>query len=206
MSDFFLSKFRSLFHTSNGTILPANLQKCRVYATLAVLSIEKPNVEALRLTLQFEDIASRLAKGDSPRKVARELNQRPDELKTLIKTDEFLAVLTSFDRDLADDIRAEREAGEPAEYEKLILAEAAKSVTTLADIRDSGESENSQVNASKAIIDIAEKIKKLHGDKAKTNRVSFPDRQLKSLVEAAREVKEMRSRVAEQSPGTEPVR
>lgn len=147
------------------------------------------DVEALRRKVFLEDIASRMAAGDSVRKVARERNQRPDALKQLVKSDEFLAVLDGYDKDLADDIRAERDAARPQAYEELILDEAQKSVQRLADIRDMSENENASVAASKAIVDIAEKIKKVHTEKT-TRRITFPQRQLDTLLEVTAELDE----------------
>ena len=51
-----------------------------------------PDVEQLRRDNFLRDVASRLARGESPRKIAMELNQRSDQLKDLIKSDEFLDV------------------------------------------------------------------------------------------------------------------
>lgn len=141
-----------------------------------------------------------MAAGDSLRKVAREKNQRPDALKSLVRSDEFLEILAGFDRDLADDIIAEREAAKPHAYEELILEEARKSVEKLANIRDYEENATAAVAASKALVDIAERIKKTVGEKS-TKRITFPASQLLSFHETARELKEMEARVAESSPG-----
>lgn len=141
-------------------------------------------------------MASRLAAGESTRKIAQETNQRPEALNQLFKSDEFLEVLRDFDSDLADDILHEREQAKPEEYESYVLQEATKSIERLAVIRDYGETESASVAAAKAIVDIAEKVKKVHVEE-KTRRTSFPTSQLAKLVEAGKELDEMEARVRE---------
>ena len=158
-----------------------------------------PDPAPLRRKLFMEDVARRLANGESLRQVARELNRRPQELRELTRSDEFLAVLDLHDGDLADDIRAEREATKSPEYEDKVLAEATKSVEQLADLRDFAENDNARVQASKAIMDIAEKTKKLRADKQLNRRVTFPASQLEKLHEAAQELRALEELIAKQS-------
>ena len=146
-----------------------------------------PDIDALRQTLQFEEVAKRLARGDSPRKVGRDLNERPNVLKALIRSDEFLVVLREYDRDLADDILEERNAAKPLKYEELILEEAARSVEVLRDLRDSSDDDRIIIGACTALVSVAEKIKKVHTEKV-TKRVTFPKTQLDALLKASQEV------------------
>ena len=157
-----------------------------------------PDIDALRQTLHFEEVAKRLARGDSPRKVGRDLNERPDTLKQLIRSDEFLVVLREYDGDLADDILEERNAAKPLKYEELILEEAARSVEVLRDLRDSSDDDRIIIGACTALVSVAEKIKKVHTEKT-TKRVTFPKSQLDALLEASREVDAL-DRHAEPSP------
>lgn len=155
-------------------------------------------VDDLRYDLFLEDVSQRLSRGDSPRKVARDLNQRSDQLQDLIKSDEFLVVLERFDGALADDIRAEREAAKPEEYETLILKEATKSIQKLAELRESADNEQARVAASRALVELAQKLKKESGDKS-TRRITMPASQIEGLKTAASELKEMANKIAEQS-------
>lgn len=146
-----------------------------------------PNVEALRQTLLFEEVAKRLAAGDSARKIGRDLNERPDALRAILASDEFLAVLRDYDGDLADGILEERDAAKPLQYEALILEEAARSVEVLRDLRDSSDDDKIVIAASTALVNVAEKIKKVHVERT-TVRVTFPKKQLEALLIAGQEV------------------
>jgi hypothetical protein len=146
-----------------------------------------PDVAELRQTLQWEELAKRLARGDTARVVGRDLNIRPDALRAILASDEFLNVLRDYDRDLADSIAEERDAAEPLDYEKLILAEAVKSVEVLRDLRDESSDDKVVIAASTALVNVAEKIKKVHVEKS-TVRITFPKKQLEALMLVAQEV------------------
>ena len=149
--------------------------------------IRMSDVTELRQELLFADIAKRLARGDTARTVGRDLNIRPDALRTTITSDEFLAVLRDHDRDLADSIVEERDAAKPLAYEELIIDEAVKSVERLRDLRDYSEDDKVVIAASTALVNVAEKIKKVHVEKT-TTRVIFPNKQLEFLIIAGQEV------------------
>jgi hypothetical protein len=146
-----------------------------------------PDVSELRLTLQYQEIAKRLARGDTARTIGRDLNMRPDALRAVMASDEFLVVLREHDGDLADGIVEERDAAKPLAYEELIIAEAVKSVEVLRDLRDTAEDEKVVIAASTALVNVAEKIKKVHVEKT-TVRTTFPKKQLEALIIAAQEV------------------
>jgi len=146
-----------------------------------------PDVETLRQTLLFEEVAKRLAAGDSVRKIGRDLNERPDALRAILASDEFLVVLRDYDGDLADGIIEERDAAKPLKYEELILEEAAKSVEVLRDLRDGSDDDKIVIAASTALVNVAEKIKKVHVEKT-TVRITFSKKQLETLLIAGQEV------------------
>ena len=146
-----------------------------------------PDIDELRQALLYEEIAKRLARGDTARTIGRDLNERPDALRVIMGSDEFLEVLRDFDRDLADNIIEERDAAKPLPYEELIIAEAVKSVEVLRDLRDSSEDDKVVIAASTALVNVAEKIKKVHVEKT-TVRVTFPKKQLEALIIAGQEV------------------
>lgn len=160
-----------------------------------------PDVDELRQTLLFEEIAKRLAAGDTVRKIGRDLNERPDAMRGILALDEFLVVLRDYDRDLADDIAEERAAAKPLKYEELILEEAAKSVEVLKDLRDGSDDDKIVIAASIALVNVAEKIKKVHVEKT-TVRVTFPKKQLDALLIAGQEVDALEQH-AEPSAGTD---
>ena len=145
------------------------------------------DAEALRKTLLFEEISKRLAAGDTARKIGRDLNERPDALRTIMASDEFLEVLRDHDRDLADGIVEERDAAKPLEYEQLLMDEAMKSVETLRDLRDGSDDDKIIIAACAALVGTAEKVKKVHVEKT-TLRVTFPKKQLDALLIAGQEV------------------
>ena len=161
-----------------------------------------PDVNELRDTLKSEEIAKRLARGDTARTVGRDLNIRPDVLRAILASDEFLEVLRDFDRDLADGIAEERDAAKPLEYEELIITEAVKSVEVLRDLRDSSKDDKVVIAASTALVNVAEKIKKVHVEKT-TVRVTFPKKQLDALIIAGKEVDALEQH-ASSSAGLEP--
>ena len=146
-----------------------------------------PDIDELRQSLLFEEIAKRLARGDTGRKIGRDLNIRPDALREIMSSDEFLVVLQDHDRDLAEGISDERDAAKPLPYEELIIAEAVKSVEVLRDLRDSSDDDKVVIAASTALVNVAEKIKKVHVEKT-TVRVTFPKKQLEALLIAGQEV------------------
>ena len=146
-----------------------------------------PDVDELRQTLLFEEIAKRLARGETARTIGRDLNERPDALRAILTSDEFLEVLRDHDRDLADGIADERDAAKPLAYEELIIDEAVKSVEVLRDLRDSSEDDKVVIAASTALVNVAEKIKKVHVERT-TVRVTFPKKQLEALIIAGQEV------------------
>ena len=160
-----------------------------------------PDVNELRQDLLFEEIAKRLARGDTARTIGRDLNERPDALRKIMGSDEFLKVLRSFDRDLADSIVEERDAAKPLPYEELIIDEAVKSVEKLRDLRDFSEDDKVVIAASTALVNVAEKIKKVHVEKT-TVRVTFPKKQLDALIIAGKEVDAL-ERHASSSAGLE---
>lgn len=145
------------------------------------------DVDELRQDLKYQEIAKRLARGDTARTIGRDLNIRPDVLRTVMASDVFLEVLRGHDGDLADNIVEERDAAKPLEYEELILAEAVKSVQVLRDLRDTAEDEKVVIAASTALVNVAEKIKKVHVEKT-TVRTTFPKKQLEALIIAGQEV------------------
>ncbi len=145
-----------------------------------------PDVNELRQTLLFEEIAKRLARGDTARTIGRDLNERPNAMRAILASDEFLAVLQDYDGDLADGIAEERNAAKPLAYEELILEEATKSVELLRDLRDSEDSKIA-IAACVALVNVAEKVKKVHVEKT-TVRVTFPKKQLEHLIIAGKEV------------------
>lgn len=146
------------------------------------------SVEALRQTIRLEGIAKRLSLGQSPTQIARECNMRLEAVQVLFDDVEFMAVLEGLDPALAEDIRADREAAKPQAYEARILKEADKAVEVLALQRDSADSENQRTTAAKALVELAQKVKASSPD-AERRRVTFPASQLKSLLEAAREIR-----------------
>ncbi|KKL73753.1 hypothetical protein LCGC14_2071750 [marine sediment metagenome] len=158
-----------------------------------------PDIDELRQALLFEEIAKRLARGDTARTIGRELNIRPDVIRSILASDVFLAVLRDHDRDLADSIVKERDAAKPLPYEELIIAEAVKSVEVLRDLRDSSEDDKVVIAASTALVNVAEKIKKVHVEKT-TVRVTFPKKQLEALIIAGQEVNAL-ERYAEPDAG-----
>ena len=161
------------------------------------------DVNELRANLKSEDIARRLAKGDTARTIGRDLNIRPDVLRAIMASDVFLEVLRDHDGDLADSIVAERNAAKPLEYEELIIEEAAESVKVLRDIRDSAEDEKIVIAAATALVNVAEKIKKVHVERT-TVRVTFPKKQLETLIIAGQEVDTLEQHAeprAEWAPG-----
>ena len=164
-----------------------------------------PDVNELRQTLLHEEIAKRLARGDTARTIGRDLNERPDALRAIMASDAFLVVLRDHDRDLADAIVGERDAAKPLEYEELIIAEAAKSVEVLRDLRDSSEDDKVVIAASTALVNVAEKIKKVHVERT-TVRVTFPKKQLEALIIAGQEVDALEQHAESDAgePGTEP--
>jgi hypothetical protein len=146
-----------------------------------------PDVTELRQTLLWEEIAKRLARGDTARTIGRDLNERPDALRTIMASDEFLEVLRDHDRDLADSIVEARDAAKPLPYEQLIIDEAVRSVEVLRDLRDSSEDDKVVIAASTALVSVAEKIKKVHVERT-TTRITFPKKQLEFLIIAGQEV------------------
>ncbi len=162
---------------------------CKIFPTV-VESLQSPNmssVSKLRQTILFEEVAKRLARGDTARTIGRDLNERPNALRTIMASDEFLEVLRDHDGDLADEIVHERDAAKPLPYEELIIAEAVKSVEVLRDLRDSSEDDKVVIAASTALVNVAEKIKKVHVENT-TVRHTFPKKQLESLLIAGQEV------------------
>ena len=161
-----------------------------------------PDVDALRQTLLFEEIAKRLAAGDTARKIGRDLNERPDALRTIIASDEFLAVLRDYDGDLADSIAEERDAAKPLEYEQMLMDEAAKSVEVLRDLRDGSDDDKIVIAACAALVGTAEKVKKVHVEKT-TARVIFPKKQIAALLLAGQEVDSLDRHAEPTSPASE---
>ena len=156
------------------------------------------SIAELRQALFYEDVAKRLARGDSLRQIGQKLNIRTGVLHDATCDPEFLTILDRVDSDLADDIRAEREAAEPEDYETRVMGAADKAVEQLEHLAMNAESEQAQVAASKALAELAQRVKKERPTKG-TRRTSFPASQLKNLMEAAREVNEMDQRIAKQS-------
>lgn len=146
-----------------------------------------PDVAKLRQTFMFEEIAKRLAAGETARAVGRNLNIKPDALKAILASDEFLEVLQDHDRDLADGIVEERDAAKPLEYEQLLMDEAKKSVEVLMELRDGSADDKIVIAACAALVGTAEKVKKVHVERT-TLRVTFPKKQLDTLVIAGQEV------------------
>ena len=146
-----------------------------------------PDIDELRQALLFEEIAKRLARGDTARTIGRDLNERPDALRAILASDEFLVVLRDLDGDLADSIAEERDAAKPLAYEELIIDEAVKSVEVLRDLRDSSEDDKVVIAASTALVNVAEKIKKVHVEKT-TVRMLIPKKQVAALLIAGQEV------------------
>ena len=149
---------------------------------------DTPAVEALRAQIRLEGIARRLVAGQSPVQIARESNMRLEAVQALFVDAEFMDLLASIDPALAEDIRAEQEANRPAAYEARILNEADAAVRVLASQRDSAESENQRTTAAKALVALAQKVK-ASNPAAEHRRITFPASQLKSLLEAVREVR-----------------
>ncbi len=146
-----------------------------------------PDVENLRQTLLFEEISRHLAKGETARATGRNLNIKSDALKEIMASDEFLVVLRGYDADLADGIVEERDAAKPLEYEQLLMDEAKKSVEVLVELRDGAEDDKIVIAACAALVGTAEKVKKVHVEKT-TTRVTFPSKQLETLLIAGKEV------------------
>ena len=163
------------------------------------------DVDELKQTLLFEDIAKRLALGDTARTVGRNLNIRPNALRTIIASDEFLAVLRDYDGDLADSLVEERDAAKPLPYEELIIQEAVKSVEVLRDLRDFSEDDKVIIASSTALVNGAEKIKKGHVEKT-TVRQIFPKKQMEFLIIAGQEVDALERHAESDAgvPGAEP--
>lgn len=147
-----------------------------------------PSVEALRAQIRLEGIAKRLSLGQSPTQVARECNLRLEAVQALFLDPEFMGVLENTDPELAADIRAEQEANRPSAYEARILSEADMAVQVLANQRDNADSDNQRVTAAKALVELAQKVKST-SPAAERRRVTFPASQLKSLLEAVKEVR-----------------
>ena len=147
-----------------------------------------PSVEALRARIRLEGIAKRLSLGQSPTQVARECNMRLEAVQALFADPEFMAILEETDAELAADIRAEQEANRPTAYEERILREADLSVQALTAVRDGAESENQKVTAAKALVELAQKVKST-SPAGERRRITFPASQLKSLLEAVKEVR-----------------
>lgn len=152
------------------------------------LAEETPAIQALRAQIKLEGIARRLTEGQSPVQVARECNMRLDAVQALFVDPEFMGVLEAMDPALADDIRAEQEANRPAAYEERVMREADRAVATLVNQLDGAESENQRTTAAKALVELAQKVK-TSNPAAERRRVTFPASQLKSLLEAVREVR-----------------
>ncbi len=147
----------------------------------------EPDIDALRQTLLFEEIAKRLAAGETARVIGRKLNIKSDALKEILASDEFLAVLRDYDGDLADGITEERNAAKPLEYEQLLMDEAKKSVEVLMELRDGSDDDKIVIAACAALVGTAEKVKKVHVEQT-TKRVIFPKKQLATLLIAGQEV------------------
>ena len=146
------------------------------------------SVEALRAQIRLEGIAKRLSLGQSPSQVARECNMRLEAVQDLFRDPTFMSILDEVDAEFATNIRVEQEANKPAAYEARVMREADRAVEVLAAQRDGAESENQRVTAAKALVELAQKVKSTNPDAAR-RRVTFPASQLKSLLEAVKEVR-----------------
>ena len=146
------------------------------------------SVETLRQRIKFEGIARRLAAGQSPLQVARETNMRHEAIQALFDDPAFMSIMAEVDAELAEDIRAEREANKPLAYEERLLREADGAVQTLTTMRDTADNDTQRVAAARALVEIAGKVKAAAPEVTR-RRVTFPATQLKSLLEAVKEVR-----------------
>ena len=153
-----------------------------------IVDQDTPAVEALRAQIRLEGIARRLVQGQSPVQIARETNQRLEAVQALFVDAEFMDLLASLDPALAEDIQAEQAASRPAAYEERIMNEADAAVRVLAAQRDGGANETQRTSAAKALVELAQKVK-ASSPVAEHRRVTLPASQIKSLLEAVREVR-----------------
>lgn len=128
----------------------------------------------------LEDIASRLTQGHNEAKVARELNIPTGALNQLIRSDDFLEILTLVDRNLADGLKAEIEALKHADYQQTILENAADASNCLIDKMKNAKSDGAQIRAAEAVIALAEKMRKR--DEGKGGQLDLSKTQLDTLL------------------------
>lgn len=147
----------------------------------------------LRAKLGFQKIASRLAEREPRPKIARDLNLRPDQLKRIIRSGEFLAYLDEQESpaltDIALSIREELEARKESDAAKMILEAEAEATEELLDQMREADKTSDRRAAAVAVIELARKLQAERKD-TKTQKMDIPASQQKVLLEAAREMDE----------------
>lgn len=151
--------------------------------------MSEKSIEDLKQRLHYEGISRRLREGQTRGKIASDLNLTQSSLRKLFYSDEFLKVLQDFDEELAEDLKQEKLEGENKAYETVLEEGATEAASYLVGIISGDEKGTTAgVAASKAIIELAERVSKKGQDLRGDGLGNLPKRQWDMLKKAIGEV------------------